>query len=95
MKIGIVGTGMIARMVGPNMASWGVEVTAVAGTPTTMDQVNELADQLGAAGRYGDYHDLIADPEVDTVYVAVPNFLHYAVTEAAILGGKDDSANNS
>lgn len=33
MKIGIVGTGMIARMVGPNMASWGVEVTAVAGTP--------------------------------------------------------------
>lgn len=89
MKTGIVGTGMIARMVGPNMASWGVKVTAVAGTPNTMDQVNELADQLGAAGRYGDYHDLIADPEVDTVYVAVPNFLHYAVTEAAILGGKD------
>lgn len=89
MKIGIVGTGMIAQMVGPNMASWGIEVTAVAGTPNTMDQINELADKLGAAGRYTDYHDLIADPEVDTVYVAVPNFLHYAVSEAALVAGKD------
>ena len=89
MKLGIVGTGMIVRMVGPNLASWGIEVAAVAGTPNTMDQVNELADQFGATGRYSDYHDLIADSNVDTVYVAVPNFLHYAVSEAAILAGKD------
>ena len=89
MKLGIVGTGMIVRMVGPNLASWGIEVAAVAGTPNTMDQVNELADQFGATGRYGDYHDLITDSNVDTVYVAVPNFLHYAVSEAAILAGKD------
>ena len=41
------------------------------------------------AGRYTDYYDLIADPEVDTVYVAVPNFLHYAVSGAALLAGKD------
>ena len=89
MKLGIVGTGMIVRMVGPNLASWGIEVAAVAGTPTSMDQVNELADEWGATGRYSDYHDLIADSNVDTVYVAVPNFLHYAVSEAAILAGKD------
>ena len=89
MKLGIVGTGMIVRMVAPNLASWGVGVTAVAGTPDSMDQVNECADEYGAAGRYSDYHELIADPNVDTVYVAVPNFLHYAVTEAALRAGKD------
>ena len=89
MKLGIVGTGMIAQMVGPNLASWGVEATAVAGTPNTVEQINDLADRLGAAGRYTDYHDLIADPGVDTVYVAVPTFLHYAVSEAALLAGKD------
>ena len=89
MKLGIVGTGMIVQMVGPNLANWGIGVAAIAGTPNTLDQVNELADQWGAAGRYTDYHDLIADPEVDTVYVAVPNVLHYAVSEAAILAGKD------
>ena len=89
MRIGIVGTGMIVRMVGPNMASLGIKVTAVAGTPNTHDQTEELADQLGASGRYDDYHDLIANPEVDTVYVAVPNFLHYAVSEAALRAGRD------
>ena len=89
MKLGIVGTGMIVRMIGPNLASWGIDVVAVAGTPTSMDEVNELADEYGAAGRYSDYHELIADPAVDTVYVAVPNFLHYAVTEAALKAGKD------
>ena len=89
MKLGIVGTGMIVRMIGPNLASWGIEVVAIAGTPNSMDEVNELADEYGADGRYSDYHDLVADPAVDTVYVAVPNFLHYAVTEAAILAGKD------
>ena len=89
MKLGIVGTGMITRMVGPNLASWGIEVVAVAGTPRSMEQVNELADEYGADGRYDDYHDIMADPVVDTVYVAVPNFLHYAVAEAAILAGKD------
>ena len=71
------------------MASWGIEVVAVAGTPNTMDQVNELADAYGASGRYGDYHELVNDPEVDTVYVAVPNFLHFAVSEAALRAGKD------
>ena len=89
MKLGIVGTGMIVRMIGPNLASWGIDVAAVAGTPNSMDQVNELADEYGAAGRYSDYHDLVVDPAVDTVYVAVPNFLHYAVTEAALKAGKD------
>ena len=89
MKLGVVGTGMIVRLIGPNWKDWGIDVAAIAGTPVSMDEVNELADQFGAAGRYPDYHDLIADPEVDTVYVAVPNFLHYAVSEAAILAGKD------
>ena len=89
MKLGIVGTGMIARMVGDNLASWDIDVVAVAGTPRSADQVEELANKYGAAGRYTDWHDLIVDPAVDTVYVAVPNFLHFAVSEAALLAGKD------
>ena len=89
MKLGFVGTGMIVRMVGPNLANWGIDVTAVAGTPRSAAQTIELADAFGAAGRYDDYHELVADPNVDTVYVAVPNFLHFAVSEAALRAGKD------
>ena len=89
MKLGVVGTGMIVRMIGPHWAAWGIDVVAIAGTPRSWDKVVELAEMLGAAGRYTDYHDLVADPQVDTVYVAVPNSLHYDVTEAALLAGKD------
>ena len=89
MKLGVIGTGMIVDMVIPNLGPLGIEVTAVAGTPRSADKVEQLANEWGAAGRYTDYQDLIADPEVDTVYVAVPNFLHYDVTEAALLAGKD------
>ena len=89
MKLGIVGTGMIVDCIGPNLASWGIDVTAIAGTPRSHEKMLELADAWGATGRYDDYHDLVRDPNVDTVYVAVPNFLHYNVTEAALLAGKD------
>lgn len=44
---------------------------------------------MGVRGRYSDYRELVADPEVEAVYVAVPNFLHYAVSEAALDAGKD------
>jgi predicted dehydrogenase len=76
-------------MVGDNLASWGIDVVAIAGTPRSLAQVDELANKYGAKGRYTDYRDLVADAEVDTVYVAVPNFLHFAVTEAALRAGKD------
>lgn len=89
MKLGIVGTGLIVRGIGPHLADWGIEVAAVAGTPRSADAVEALADEYGAAGRYTDYHELVADPAVDTVYVAVPNFLHYDVTCAALRAGKD------
>ena len=89
MKLGIVGTGMIAECIGPNLAAWGIDVTAIAGTPRSHEKMLELADAWGATGRYDDYHDRVQDPNVDTAYVAVPNFLHYNVTEAALLAGKD------
>lgn len=89
MKLGIVGTGLIVRSVGPHLRSWGVDVEAIAGTPNSVNEVTELADEYGATGRYIDYRKLIEDPAVDTVYVAVPNFLHHEVSKAALLAGKD------
>ena len=89
MKLGIVGTGFIVQMVLPHLEAWGIEVTAICGTPTSLDQVNAMADEHGATGRYADYNELVQDADVDTVYVAVPNFLHYAVTMAALDAGKN------
>ena len=37
---------------------------------------------------YGSYAELIADPDVDLVYVATPHSHHYDVTKEALLAGK-------
>ncbi len=89
MKLGIVGTGKIVNLIEPTIKQLGIDVAAVSGTPRSVEKVNEFADSFGADGRYTDYHDLIADPQVDTVYVGVPNSLHFEVSEAALLADKD------
>ena len=48
-------------------------------------------EKLAAAYRcafYDDYHDLVANPRVDAVVVAVPPMLHPAIVEAACRAGK-------
>jgi predicted dehydrogenase len=80
---------MIVGWVAPNLAGWDVEIVAIAGTPRSTATIEAMADKYGAAGRYTDWHDLMADVRVDTVYVTTPNSLHYDVTEAALLAGKD------
>ena len=89
MKLGIVGTGMIVGWVAPNLAAWDVEIVAIAGTPRSAATVETMANEFGAEGRYTDWHDLMADESVDTVYVATPNSLHFEITEAALLANKD------
>ena len=42
-----------------------------------VDQVRqEAVDNLGFERAYADYHDLLADPEVEAVSICAPNFLH-------------------
>ncbi|MBP3893258.1 MAG: Gfo/Idh/MocA family oxidoreductase [Atopobiaceae bacterium] len=89
MNLGIVGTGGIVHGIGPHLSSWGISVSAIAGTPRSHAKTVELAKALGASACYDDYRLLIEDPQVDTVYVAVPNSLHYDVARTALMAGKD------
>lgn len=89
MKLGIVGTGMIAQIVGPFLNEWGCTVEAVAGTPGTVDQARDLAQKCGAAKAYATYDEMLADSDIDTVYLAVPNFLHHPFAKQALEAGKN------
>lgn len=47
-----------------------------------------MADTFGIARAYGSYDALIADPEVEAVYVALPNHLHVEWVAKAAAAGK-------
>ncbi len=42
----------------------------------SIDKAQTLADTFGANTVYGSYEELFADPEVDAVYVPLPNAQH-------------------
>ncbi|ONI78717.1 oxidoreductase [Actinosynnema sp. ALI-1.44] len=84
---GVVATGRIADVVTSDMALVpDVEVLAVSSRST--HKAEEFAREHGIPRFYGDYHDLLADPDVDVVYVATPHSSHYIVARNALLAGK-------
>jgi predicted dehydrogenase len=62
------------------------EVVAIASR--NADRARAAADQLDIPRAYGGYEDLLADAEVDAVYVPLPNQLHAQWTMAAARAGK-------
>lgn len=88
MKLGIVGTGMIAQIVGPNLPAWGLSVEAVVGTPETIDEARGLAVRCNAAVALSMYDELLEMHDIDTVYLAVPNALHHPFGMRALEAGK-------
>jgi predicted dehydrogenase len=62
------------------------EVTAIASRDKP--RADEVAQQLGIATAYGSYADLLADPEVDAVYIPLPNEQHVPWSIKALEAGK-------
>ena len=63
-----------------------VDIVAVAGSSDASGR--QKAEALGARKGYGSFQALIDDPDVQVVHNATPNYLHYAVTSAALAKGK-------
>jgi predicted dehydrogenase len=52
------------------------------------DTADAFAKKWNIARAYGSYSELIADPDVDLVYVGTPHSHHFDVTREALLAGK-------
>jgi predicted dehydrogenase len=63
-----------------------VDIVAVADMNERL--ARDKADQLHVPKAYGSYEALLADPDIDVVHNATPNYLHYPVNAAAIAKGK-------
>ena len=85
--MGLVGAGFVGPHHVDAVRRLGfVDIVAVAGS--TEESGRLKAEALGARRGYGSYQALIDDPDVHVVHNATPNHLHYAVTSAALAGGK-------
>jgi len=86
-KAGIIGTGFIGPVHIEALRRLGnVEVVAVAERDADLAQAK--AQQLSIPKSYGDYHQLLADPDIQVVHNCTPNHLHFEVNRDILAAGK-------
>jgi predicted dehydrogenase len=62
------------------------EISAIASRDAA--RASQAAAQLGIPKSYGSYHDLLADPAIQAVYIPLPNHLHVPLSIKAAEAGK-------
>lgn len=86
-RFGILGTGNIARQFAAALAtSRRCRVTAVGSRQPA--QASAFCSSWAPGADAGSYESLLARQDIDAVYVALPNALHYTWTLAALRAGK-------
>lgn len=83
MKLGILGTGKIVQTLMGRYRQLPVEKTYILAT----ERSRRRAEGFGLDGVFTDYEALL-NTDIDTVYVALPNDLHYGFTKRALEEGK-------
>lgn len=76
---GILSTGVIAKKFAATLNAMGEEAVLAAVASRDLSKAKAFAAeyaQAGSCSTYGSYQELLADPNVDIVYVATPNSLH-------------------
>jgi predicted dehydrogenase len=86
LRWGILGTGWIARHMTSDLAIHGSPVTAVGSR--TQSKADAYAAEFGIPAAHGSYEALVADPDVDVIYVATPHPSHVADATLALEAGK-------
>lgn len=83
---GILGPGGIARAFTSDLRTAGLDVAAVGSR--RQDTADAFAAEFGIPHAHGSYEALVADPDVDIVYVATPHPMHAANALLALHAGK-------
>ena len=91
MKLGILGSGLIVRDVLPLLAAMKkegtIETCYLFARESSVERASQLCDTWQLDGVFLDYEELLKT-DIDTVYVALPNMLHFEFTKKALECGK-------
>lgn len=87
-KWGVLGTAGIAKgCTIPGMQqAVNCELTAIAGR--SLEKAERYRQEFGFRRAHGSYEELLADPEIEAVYIPLPNHLHFEWTVKALRAKK-------
>ena len=86
LRWGILGPGGIARAFTADLRTAGLDVAAVGSR--RRETAEAFAADFDIPRAHGSYEDLVADPDVDIVYIATPHPMHAANALLALEAGK-------
>lgn len=84
---GIAGPGRIAELEAGDFGLVPDAELAAVGS-RSIDRARAFAERHRIPRAYGSYRELIADPELDAIYITTPHPQHLAIARAAIRAGK-------
>lgn len=87
MIVGVLGCGDISKEFMSASRNADVEVKAV--YHREFEKASAFAESYGLERAYDDYDSFLAQEDVDTVYVGLPNSLHYPFAKKAMQAGKN------
>ena len=90
MKIGILGAGMIVQdfLTFANQVE-GLELKGICATVEEQKVIEDMANLNNIKYCYTDFDEMLKNSEIDTIYIAVPNHLHYVFTKKALESEKN------
>ncbi|HYJ70014.1 MAG TPA: Gfo/Idh/MocA family oxidoreductase [Nocardioidaceae bacterium] len=88
LRWGVIGLGRIVKStIAPAMVAE-PECELVAGVSRDQARADAFAQEFGAPYAYTSYDEMLANPEVEAVYIATPNAQHFEQVVAAAEAGK-------
>lgn len=83
MKLGILGTGMIVKDLLTTFHKLTFEKVMILAVPQAEEEAKSLCKTYGLDGYVFDY-DKLLQSDIDTIYVALPNHLHFSFAKKAL-----------
>lgn len=85
MNVGIIGAGTIVpEFLKAAKLIENFNVVAISGRISSLERMKELSAEFSIKHVYLDYDEMLGNSEIDAIYIAVPNHLHYEFARKAL-----------
>jgi len=88
LRWGIISTGTIAKKFATTLGGMKNEAVFAGVASRDIAKAQAFAAEYGAAAAFGSYEEMAASPDIDAIYIATPNRLHFEHTMLCLNGGK-------